>query len=117
MRFGIIQYDNGEIVSLSNLDKKLPKEKRAYKILEETTDASQLDRLLSKHKGEPVKVKIERDPVFGSYEYCVKNNYRYIGMSDKGKYCRLLRPTDTWDNRGILFNNYDDYVKWFYGKQ
>ena len=65
MRFGIIRYDNGEIVSLVNLDKKLPKETRKYEILEETTDGSEINRLLAKHKGEPFKPKIQREPPIG----------------------------------------------------
>jgi hypothetical protein len=118
MRFGIIKYENGEIVSLSNLDKKLPKEKRQYIILEETEDASELDRLLAKHTGKQIKPKVKREPPVCSIEYCELHNWTFVGMK-KGnmKYLRLLSPFEQISNSedivGIVTKSHQEYTEWF----
>lgn len=118
MRFGIIQYDNGEIVSLSNLDKKLPKEKRQYIILEETENASELDRLLAKYTGKVMKPKIKKDPPVCSIQYCIDNNFTFLGMlKNKMKYLWVLAPGEklpnTQDKIDLITQNHEEYVYWY----
>lgn len=112
MRFGIIKYDNGEIVKVINLDKKLQKEKRVYEILEETENQKELDNLYAKYTGGVIKEKIQKEPLIGSIEYCELYGWKFAGVQDgKGKYLRLLRPGEVADN---MFNSYKEYVNWYY---
>ncbi|MCQ2737478.1 MAG: hypothetical protein MJ224_02625 [archaeon] len=116
MRFGILKYDNGEIVKVPNLDKKLPKETRQYEILEESEDASKINELYNRYLGKKEKPKL--DPPFGSVEYNKKFGIKYLGVKNPFKYCILLRKDenipDNIKEDYILTDSYEKYIKWYY---
>lgn len=120
MRFGIIKYDNGEIVKVINLDKKLQKEKRIYEILEETENQKELDNLYAKYTGGIIKEKPQREAPFGSVEYNKQYNIKYLGKTKPIKHVMLIRYNEDWkqyvkDKENYIFtDDYEQYKKWYY---